>query len=163
MNTSTKVLPSNKQIAFAFPNGGSVMRLLPKPSRTLSRTRPPVLFPMSWFEIQSTKPSPCGQNLWPSCERTTLVVLGVSNQGIGNILHRSFYPTSSVHPVSVLILHPREIQIMWSQTVKQRKTKQNKMRIILNANVPHTRAQQTRVPRITRNTKNVQQIKQKEF
>ena len=32
-------------------------------------------------------------------------------------LNRAFYPTSSaVHPVSVLILHPREIQIMWSQT-----------------------------------------------
>ena len=28
--------------------------------------------------------------------------------------YRSFYPTSAVHPVSVLILHPREIQILWS-------------------------------------------------
>ena len=28
-------------------------------------------------------------------------------------LNRSFYSTS-VHPVSVLILHPREIQILWS-------------------------------------------------
>ena len=32
------------------------------------------------------------------------------------ILNRSFYPSTSVHPVSVLILHPREIQITWSQT-----------------------------------------------
>ena len=35
------------------------------------------------------------------------------------------YPTTSLHPtVSVLILHPREIQLiifMWSQTVRQRK------------------------------------------
>ena len=38
-------------------------------------------------------------------------------------LNRSFYPTTSVHPASVLILHPREIQIMWSQTVRQRKNK----------------------------------------
>ena len=35
-------------------------------------------------------------------------------------LNRSFYPTTSVHPVSALILHPREIQIMWSQTVRQK-------------------------------------------
>ena len=39
-------------------------------------------------------------------------------------LNRSFYPrTSPVPPVSLLILHPREIQIMWSQTERQRKTK----------------------------------------
>ena len=31
--------------------------------------------------------------------------------------NRSFYPTTSaVPPVSFLILHPREIQILWSQT-----------------------------------------------
>ena len=38
-------------------------------------------------------------------------------------LSRSFYPMPSVHPVSVLILYPREIQIMTSQTVRQRKPK----------------------------------------
>ena len=38
-------------------------------------------------------------------------------------LNRSFYSTTSVHPVSLLILHRREIQIMWSQTVRQRKNK----------------------------------------
>ena len=39
-------------------------------------------------------------------------------------LNRSFYPTTSaVPPVSFLILHPREIQIMWSQTVRQKKNK----------------------------------------
>ena len=33
--------------------------------------------------------------------------------------YRSSYPTTSaVHPVSVLILHPREMQILWSQTVE---------------------------------------------
>ena len=31
-------------------------------------------------------------------------------------LNRSFYSTTSVHPVSVLTFHPREIQILWSQT-----------------------------------------------
>ena len=38
-------------------------------------------------------------------------------------LNRSFYPASSVHPVSVLIPYPREILILWSQTVRQSKTK----------------------------------------
>ena len=38
-------------------------------------------------------------------------------------LNRSFYPrTSAVPPVPFLILHPREIQILWSQAVRQRKT-----------------------------------------
>ena len=56
---------------------------------------------------------------------------------------------------------------MWSQTMEQRKTKQTNGELIkvgkLNADVPVTRAQQTRLPRITRNTTNVKQIKQKEF
>ena len=45
--------------------------------------------------------------------------------------NRSFYPTTSsaVHPVSVLILHPREIRLVWSQTVKQRNTKTKQWRI----------------------------------
>ena len=35
-------------------------------------------------------------------------------------LNRYFYrTTSAVPPVSFLILHPREIQILWSQTVRQ--------------------------------------------
>ena len=39
----------------------------------------------------------------------------------------SFYPTLAVHPVSVLI-HPREIQILWSQTTWwDRKTKISRM------------------------------------
>ena len=39
-------------------------------------------------------------------------------------LNRSFYPaTSAVLPVSLLILHPWEIQFLWSQAVRQRKTK----------------------------------------
>ena len=38
-------------------------------------------------------------------------------------LNRPFYPASSVHPVSVLIPYPRETLILWSQTVRQRKTK----------------------------------------
>ena len=37
-------------------------------------------------------------------------------------LNRSFYQaTSAVPPVSFLILHPREKQILWSQTVRQKK------------------------------------------
>ena len=58
---------------------------------------------------------------------------------------------SSTPTVSVLVLHPREIQILWSQTVKQRKTKQSNGELFQvgksNANVPGTRAQQTRLPR----------------
>ena len=42
------------------------------------------------------------------------------------------YPTTSVNPVSVLVLHPREradylhsreVTLLWSQTVRQRKPK----------------------------------------
>ena len=40
-------------------------------------------------------------------------------------LSRSFYPMTSVHPVSVLVLHPREIQNLWSQTVRQSIIPQN--------------------------------------
>ena len=32
----------------------------------------------------------------------------------------SFYPTTSVPPVSFLILHPRDIQILWSQPVREK-------------------------------------------
>ena len=42
-------------------------------------------------------------------------------------LNRPFYPASSVHPVSVLIPFPREILLLWSQTVRQRKTKKIKL------------------------------------
>ena len=38
-------------------------------------------------------------------------------------LNRPFDPASSVHPVYVLIPYPREILTLWSQTVRQRKTK----------------------------------------
>ena len=41
------------------------------------------------------------------------------------ILHRSFYPsTSAVHPVSVLILQPREIKLC-GRGLRQKKTKNN--------------------------------------
>ena len=56
-------------------------------------------------------------------------------------LKPSLYPTtSSVHQVSVLILHPRELQIMRSQTKTEKK--QNNRELIKvgqsNANVPGT-------------------------
>ena len=38
-------------------------------------------------------------------------------------LNRSFYPTTSAVPPVFFLINPREIQIMWSQTVRQRKTK----------------------------------------
>ena len=34
-------------------------------------------------------------------------------------LNRYFHPTASVNSVSVLISHPREIQIIWSPTVRK--------------------------------------------
>ena len=57
-------------------------------------------------------------------------------------LNRSFYPTTSaVPPVSFLIHHPREIQMMWS--VRQRKNKRWRIKVWkLSASVPGTRAQQ---------------------
>ena len=57
-------------------------------------------------------------------------------------LSRSFYPTTSaVPPVSFLILHPREIPIMWSQTVRQKNQTLIKVGKS-SAGVPGTRAQQ---------------------
>ena len=54
--------------------------------------------------------------------------------------------TSAVPPVSFLILHPREIQILWSQTVRQRKTERQIIKIGKSSasyrSVPGTRAQQ---------------------
>ena len=44
-------------------------------------------------------------------------------------LKRSFYPTTSaVHPVSFLILHPREIQILWSDSINRSETEKNQGR-----------------------------------
>ena len=70
-------------------------------------------------------------------------------------LNRSFYPTTSaVPPVSFLILHPREIQILWSQTVRQRKTKRQRIKVgKSSASVPGTRAQQKNATREKRATK----------
>ena len=62
-------------------------------------------------------------------------------------LNRTFYPTTSaVHPVSVLILHPREIQIMRSQTETEKKKRNRELFKVSqsDADVPGTRAQQTR-------------------
>ena len=62
-------------------------------------------------------------------------------------LNCHFYPTTSVHPVPVLILiHPREIQVMWSLTVRQRNPKttvinQGKSREILVYLVPGKKTQ----------------------
>ena len=42
-------------------------------------------------------------------------------------LNPSSYPTSAVPPVSFLILHPREMQIMWSRTKQDRKIKKIKI------------------------------------
>ena len=46
-------------------------------------------------------------------------------------LNRSFYQrhTSAVHPVSVLILHPRETKILWSQTETEKTKKSNREQI----------------------------------
>ena len=49
-------------------------------------------------------------------------------------LNRSFCSTTKYtqcHPVSVLILHPREIQIMWSQTAVREKNQKPKTRFLV--------------------------------
>ena len=57
-----------------------------------------------------------------TCSRPCVVVVVVVV--VGFTLNCSFYPTTSaVPPVSFLILHPGEIQLLWSQTVRHRKTK----------------------------------------
>ena len=64
-------------------------------------------------------------------------------------LKRSFYPTTSAVPtVSFLILHLREIQVMWSQTVREKNQIRERIkRGKSSADVPGTRAQQERQPR----------------
>ena len=58
--------------------------------------------------------------------------------------NRSFYPTTSaVPPVSFLIIHPREIKTLWSQTVRQRKSKRKRFKVRKsNASVSDTIAKQ---------------------
>ena len=79
-------------------------------------------------------------------------------------LNRPFYPSSSVHPVSVLIPHPREILILWSQTVRQRKTKnKTKSQIQVSSkwsvSVPGTRTQQHKQDRKNKSKKTIKQKK----
>ena len=78
--------------------------------------------------------------------------------GAGHMWISSFYQTTplAVPPVSVLILHPREKQIMWSQTGRQRRPKLSRimnessyMILVLsksNANVPGTKESTTSTP-----------------
>ena len=63
-------------------------------------------------------------SLWPLHPRLVLEKINFTSHNVVCVVtfNRSFYPTTSVHPVSVLI-HPREIQTLWSPTVRQRKTK----------------------------------------
>ena len=57
-------------------------------------------------QVTTNKPNQKNDTLWYTSSCTVCAVF---------TLNRSFYSTTSVHPVSVLILHPEEIQIMWSQ------------------------------------------------
>ena len=81
-------------------------------------------------------------------------------------LNHSFYPTTSVHPVYVLILHPREIQIVY-QTLRQRKTKttainQGKASEMLAYLVQHNKkAKKKKAKKLTGVLKNVIQEDQK--
>ena len=67
---------------------------------------------------------PCNTNICKSDIYIPQQVPGATTTVVFT-LNRSFYPTTSaVPPVSFLIFHPGgEIQIMWSQTVRRRKTK----------------------------------------
>ena len=55
----------------------------------------------------------------PACLSACVCILHVR---VAYTLNRPFYPASSVHAVSVLIPCSREMLVMWSQTVRQRKT-----------------------------------------
>ena len=58
--------------------------------------------------------------------------------------NRSSYPTTSaVPPVSFLTIHPGEIQILWSQTVRRRKNKRKRIKVGKSSgSIPGTSAQQ---------------------
>ena len=77
----------------------------------ITRTMPGVMWMLQNFINRTSRR---GNNVW--LWLWIVVVVSTSN--------RSFYPTTTiaVPPVSLLI-HPREIQILWSQTVRQRRTK----------------------------------------
>ena len=82
-------------------------------SVSLGAPRRGVVFGHLWEGFQDRTP-----------ERRNVVVVVVVVVVAVFTINRSFYPTTSAVPqVSFLILHPREIQILWSQTVRQRKTK----------------------------------------
>ena len=62
-------------------------------------------------------------------------------------LNRSFYPTTSGVPSVSFLIHAREIQTLWSQTARQRKTKRQRIKVgKSSASVPGTRAQQKTPP-----------------
>ena len=73
-------------------------------------------------------------------ERVIGILLLVHTAAVVFTSNRPFYP-ASVHPVSVLIPYPRELLILWSQTVRQRMTKKHK--IIANSSFKQSKCQRT--------------------
>ena len=67
-------------------------------------------------------------------------------------LNRSFYPTSAVPPVSVLILYAREIQIVWSLSLWEKTQKKSRIipwanQMLTINNVQRAQQQKERQPR----------------
>ena len=99
---------------------------------------------MLWMEYMSETAAPKEENDW-----VTVMVLGAlfchlqSTVVVVFALNRSFYPTSAVHPVSVLILHPRKIQIITSDSETEKSEIANASRL----------ANQVRTYRVREHTK----------
>ena len=78
-------------------------------------------------------------------------------------LNRYFYPTTSVHPVFDLILHPRKMQMPWSQTVRHSKpNSRTSSRQVKCASVPGTRTQQNTSQAVHKNKKRKKREREKE-
>ena len=105
-----------------------------------------------------------GMQAFTSNGRGQYIVVAV----VVSTLNRPFYPASSVPSVSVFIPYPREIPILWSHTVRQRRTKN--WNIIAfssvskwNASVPGTRTQQHNQYQRDKNKKIIKPITKSEM
>ena len=136
-----------------------------KDSRRRGNTWPGNRWPAGSSSEKSRKSSP--GNLWSATSGSSSSVFHQSASTVSRCIHvvfpvtrsnkqlhsatllPSFYPTTSAVPtVSFLILHLREIQVMWSQTVREKNQIRERIkRGKSSADVPGTRAQQERQPR----------------
>ena len=78
-----------------------------------------------------------------TAQSSTALLTAVVQEAYGGVVFKltfSFYPPTSVYPVSVLIPYPREILILWSRTEK---TEKSKTKVTANEEVKQMKCQRT--------------------